>query len=131
MMAKLIPFLLFFMPIYALAQSPEKPLKKGKESYIYWGYHRNFYAPSDIHFQSSRYDFTMYDVKANDMPAKSEQYFRLHDFSVPQFNFRMGQELKNNWFCLWDMTTTSTVLLEHRMLPSQETLIPLLQVITA
>jgi hypothetical protein len=98
MMAKLIPFLLFFMPIYALAQTPDKPEKTGRESYIYWGYHRNFYAPSDIHFQSSRYDFTMYDVKANDMPAKSEQYFKLHDFSVPQFNFRMGQELKNNWF---------------------------------
>lgn len=97
-MQKLIPFLLFFMPLYAFSQSEGQPQKNGRESYIYWGYHRNFYAPSDIHFQSSRYDFTLYDVKANDMPAKIEQYFRLHDFSVPQFNFRMGQEFESNWF---------------------------------
>lgn len=70
----------------------------GRECYIYWGYHRNFYAPSDIHFKSERYDFTLHDVKANDMPAEWRQYFNLNSFSVPQFNFRMGTAIKNNWF---------------------------------
>ena len=97
-MKSLILFCLYLMPFYASSQTTEPVVKKGRESYIYWGYHRNFYAPSDIHFKSDRYDFTLVDAKANDMPADIEQYFRIKQFSVPQFNFRMGTELKNNLF---------------------------------
>ncbi|MEY2938806.1 MAG: hypothetical protein RL062_1395, partial [Bacteroidota bacterium] len=89
---------LYLMSFYAVAQTPVVTEKNGRESYIYWGYHRNFYAPSDIHYVSDRYDFTLLNAKANDMPANKDQYFKLKEFSVPQFNFRMGTELKNNWF---------------------------------
>lgn len=70
----------------------------GKENYFYWGYHRSFYAPSDIHFHGPNYDFTLYNAKALDMPASLDQYFDLKNFSVPQYNLRWGHELKNNWF---------------------------------
>jgi hypothetical protein len=97
MVKYLIPFLLLIMPVYALSQ--ETTVKKKKREYFfYWGYHRNFYAPSDIHYKSDRYDFTLYDVKANDMPADLNQYFDFKNISVPQYNARFGGEWKNNWF---------------------------------
>ena len=124
-MKNLILFCLYLMPFYALAQDVEKPATKGRESYIYWGYHRNFYAPSDIHFKSDRYDFTLVDAKANDMPADLDQYFKLKQFSVPQFNFRMGTELKNNWFLSlgydhhkYRLTQTQNMKIEGNIDPS-------------
>jgi hypothetical protein len=113
------------MSYYAVAQTPVVTEKNGRESYIYWGYHRNFYAPSDIHFKSDRYDFTLLDAKANDMPANKDQYFKLKEFSVPQFNFRMGTELKNNWFLSlgydhhkYRLTQTQNMKIEGNIDPS-------------
>jgi len=116
---------LYLMSYYAVAQTPVVTEKNGRESYIYWGYHRNFYAPSDIHFKSDRYDFTLLDAKANDMPANKDQYFKLKEFSVPQFNFRMGTELKNNWFLSlgydhhkYRLTQTQNMKIEGNIDPS-------------
>ena len=94
----LIPFFLLIIPIYAWTQEVKEVKKKARTYYFYWGYHRNFYAPSDIHYKSDRYDFTLYDAKANDMPADLKQYFDLKNISVPQYNVRFGGEWKNNWF---------------------------------
>ncbi len=124
-MKNLICICLYLMSFYAMAQTPEAVEKNGRESYIYWGYHRNFYAPSDIHYVSDRYDFTLVDAKANDMPANQDQYFKLKEFSVPQFNFRMGTELKNNWFLSlgydhhkYRLTQTQNVKIEGYIDPS-------------
>jgi hypothetical protein len=94
----LIPYLLLIMPIYALSQNTTNAVKKSRSYYFYWGYHRNFYAPSNIHYKSEHYDFTLYDAKANDMPASLKQYFDVKNISVPQYNVRFGAEWKNNWF---------------------------------
>jgi hypothetical protein len=86
------------MPFYVLSQDTTKQIKKARSYFFYWGYHRNFYSPSDIHYKSEHYDFTLYDAKANDMPASIHQYFDLKNISVPQYNVRFGAEWKNNWF---------------------------------
>ena len=75
---------------------------KGK-FYILWGYNRDWYAKSDIHFRNkdgdpSRqdnfgvYDFKIYDAVAHDRP----DFDKLPDvinITVPQFNFRIGYYL--------------------------------------
>jgi hypothetical protein len=106
------------MPYYALSQETTKVDKKSRAYYFYYGYHRNFYSPSDIHFVGDRYDFTLYDARANDMPASLKQYFDLKNISVPQYNIRFGGEWKNNWFL--------SVGLDHhkyRLTPTQNILI--------
>jgi hypothetical protein len=94
----LIPYFLLIMPVYVLSQDTTKQIKKARSYFFYYGYHRNFYSPSDIHYKSEHYDFTLYDAKANDMPASIHQYFDLKNISVPQYNVRFGAEWKNNWF---------------------------------
>ena len=38
--------------------------------YFYWGYNRDYFSHSDIHFHGPGYDFTVYDVTARDRPEK-------------------------------------------------------------
>jgi len=67
--------------------------------YFYWGYNRAFYNQSDIHFQGKGYDFTIYDVEANDLPEtfNPKVYFNVKKISIPQFNFRFGYFLNDHW----------------------------------
>lgn len=65
--------------------------------YLTWGYNRAFYKPSDIHFQGDGYDFTLLQARAEDMPEKfSKVYFDLSQFTVPQFQFRLGYYFSKN-----------------------------------
>ena len=59
--------------------------------YLSWGYNKDWYSKSDIHFASRStddFDFTIYDVKAHDLP----RFNRLLDkeISIPQFIYRVG-----------------------------------------
>lgn len=67
------------------------------KGYIYgsWGYNRNFYLNSDIHFYTSSYDFILSDVKASDRPQEFtiDNYFNPKNISIPQYNFRLGYYL--------------------------------------
>jgi hypothetical protein len=69
-------------------------IKRG-EFYISWGYNRDIYSASDIHFHDSQtlnYDFTWYDALAHDQPD-ADHLFNFKDpvpFTVPQYNFNVG-----------------------------------------
>lgn len=67
--------------------------------YFYWGYNWSSYTDSDIHFEGSDHDFTLYDVQAKDRPSKFkfDTYFNIFNFSAPQFNARFGYFIKDNW----------------------------------
>ena len=67
--------------------------------YLLWGYNRDWYAKSTIHFKNNGdpnlqtdkgvYDFTLYNATASDRP----QFDRIKDvvnITIPQFNFRIG-----------------------------------------
>ena len=62
--------------------------------YVTWGYHRNAYSKSDIRFHDNsnppagNYDFTIYDMKANDQPDFKDLLSR--PISVPQYIFNIG-----------------------------------------
>lgn len=85
----LLVFLLFISLIGDInAQFFKKPVFSGM--YIQWGYNRDWYTKSDIHFKSSTYDFTIYDVVAKDQP--DFDYYKDHpfDITIPQNSYRIG-----------------------------------------
>ncbi|MEW6469781.1 MAG: hypothetical protein AB1458_12695 [Bacteroidota bacterium] len=73
--------------------------KPGKGSFYFaWGYNRDWYSASDIHFTDAQkgYDFTIYRLKAKDRPDfdKIMRTAMRLDFSIPQYNYRLGYYFK-------------------------------------
>lgn len=75
--------------------------KLGKGTfYFMWGYNRDWFSKSDIHFKNTSgdynattgnydsYDFTLYDVKAKDRPGLKD--ILRTDLTIPQYNYRLG-----------------------------------------
>ena len=59
--------------------------------FLYWGYNRSYYSPSNLHFKGRNYDFTLYNVKASDRPSKfGVVYINPATISIPQYNYRLG-----------------------------------------
>lgn len=70
---------------------------KKRNLFVTWGYNRAYYNRSDIHYKGEGFDFTLFDVAAEDMPEKfGKVYFNPTQFTVPQFNFRLGYYFKDN-----------------------------------
>ncbi len=67
--------------------------------YIYWGWNREVYTRSDIHFQGADYDFTLQDVRAIDRQTKFSvnPYLNPVKMTIPQYNFRLGYYLNDHW----------------------------------
>ena len=70
---------------------------KGK-FFIYWGGNRGSYTKSDIQFKGDDYNFTLYDVKAHDIPKGWHlDYINPKNMTIPQTNFRMGYYISNHY----------------------------------
>jgi hypothetical protein len=69
--------------------------------YFYWGYNRAKFRKSDLHLQGADYDFTVYDVVAHDRPSPFtfRRYFGITSITIPQYNYRIGRKIRQNW-CL-------------------------------
>jgi hypothetical protein len=67
--------------------------------YVYWGYNRSAYNPSDIHFEGEGYDFTLEDVRAHDLPEQfdTKVYFNPTKLTIPQFNLRLGYYISDQF----------------------------------
>jgi len=65
----------------------------------YWGYNRTRYTNSNIRFVGPGYDFTLANAKAHDEQAilSSNNYLRLSNLTVPQFNLRLGYNFRDHW----------------------------------
>ena len=94
--------LLLFVGFSADAQY-QRMKKKESDSkgtlWGYWGYNRTRYTKSDIRFVGPGYDFTLANAEAHDEQAilSSNNYLRLSNLTVPQFNVRMGYYFRDNW----------------------------------
>ncbi len=67
-------------------ESGEKKKKLKGEFFFEWGYHRDSYSRSDIHFedhQTGDYDFTLHNAKASDKP--DWDHFFHTPLTVPQY----------------------------------------------
>ncbi|MBK5285860.1 MAG: hypothetical protein JJE25_10710 [Bacteroidia bacterium] len=75
----------------ALSQEAPKQEKKHGTFYFAWGYNKEWYSKSDIHFEDHstyNYDFIVHDVVADDKPSLNRIFDK--DFTVPQYNYRLG-----------------------------------------
>ena len=72
--------------------------RKGK-LYFYWGWNRSSYTKSDITFKGDNYRFKLKNVKAKDRQSKFtvDKFFNPANVTIPQYNFRVGYYLTNNW----------------------------------
>jgi hypothetical protein len=83
----------------ATCYTQENSLKETKDRfYIYWGWNRSWFTDSDIDFSGENYDFTLMNVKAKDRQTDFaiDPYFNPVKFTIPQYNFRIGYQLKKN-----------------------------------
>ena len=102
-------FTLTLLGTFFSSFSQSDSLKKKKTQwYFTWGYTRATYSKSSIHFKNSsgdpyvtsgpikNYDFTLYDVTANDKP----DFDKLKDvinITIPQYVFRIGYSFNDKW----------------------------------
>jgi len=78
-------------------QDNSTPAKKEAGSiYFTWGYNRDFYSTSTIHFvntdptaKSGTYDFTFHNAKAKDKPDMND-YWNIGRLTVPQYDINLG-----------------------------------------
>lgn len=70
---------------------------KGK-MYFFWGGNRDSYSNSDIHFKGANYDFTLYNVAAQDKPKGWHiDYINPSRMTIPQTNFRLGYFINDHY----------------------------------
>jgi hypothetical protein len=100
-------FLLFFIHSYAQEPVAQKAKRSKGSFYFCWGYNRDWYSKSDLHFKNTsgdynpvtgrtdNYDFTIYDATARD---RSEFHKMLRvDLTIPQYNYRIGYYFNNKY----------------------------------
>jgi hypothetical protein len=82
----------------AVVLPEDKMTDRKGQVYITWGYNRAYYDKSTVHFKGENYDFTLHDARAEDMPESwdPDVYLNPTQFTVPQFNFRMGYYFNKN-----------------------------------
>jgi len=81
------------------SNSGEKQKKQKGSFYFTWGYNKDWFSKSDLHFKNEgaeSYDFTIHDVKAEDRPNFDELFNK--DISIPQFIYRFGYYFRNSKF---------------------------------
>ena len=95
-MKHIFTFFIILLSQYSFAQADAN--QEG-QWYVYWGWNGSHYTKSDIHFEGSDHDFTLQNVVAKDRQTEFtlKKYFHPEYFTTPQYNFRVGKYLKNNW----------------------------------
>lgn len=95
---KLVPLLLL-IGITSSAQtgSIANRTKKDGTFYFSWGYNRDWYTPSTIHFVNTKtdsYDFTFINAKAHDKPDM-ENYWQIDRLTISQYDMNIGYLFKD------------------------------------
>ncbi|MFV0536656.1 MAG: hypothetical protein ACK5M3_04695 [Dysgonomonas sp.] len=82
----------------SIAFSQSEPAYKKGTFFALWGWNRDVYTNSDIHFKGNDYNFTLHKVKASDKQNKFSyhNYLQLDRITIPQTNLRIGYFIKDN-----------------------------------
>jgi hypothetical protein len=72
------------------------PISQKDKWYVLWGWNRDVFSKSDIHFWGDQYDFTLQGVDAHDKQEKFalDPYFHPGKLTIPQTNARIGYFFK-------------------------------------
>lgn len=98
--------LLFLLPFCCFKAGFGKSIRNSSERispkgdfYFYWGWNRETYTKSDIHFKGTNFDFTVEKAKAHDRQSKLgvDPYLRIDEITIPQYNFRMGYHFNDKY----------------------------------
>ncbi len=78
--------------------SQSEPAYKKGTFYAFWGWNKDAYTNSTIHFKGNDYDFTLDKVKASDKQNNwsYHNYLQLDRITIPQTNLRLGYFIKDN-----------------------------------
>lgn len=101
---QIVLVLVVVVSIPSIAQETTTPLidnytahNKGK-FFFFWGGNRDSYTKSDIHFKGADYDFTLFNVEADDKPKGWHiDYINPGRMTIPQTNFRMGYFISDHY----------------------------------
>jgi len=97
----LIIFNLLILSIQTKAQNTSAFTPKNNKGrfYVYWGWNKEGYTRSDIHFEGKNYNFDLYNVIADDRqsPIKAKLYLNPANITIPQYNFRLGYFINEQW----------------------------------
>ena len=102
---------------FTFAQSAEQPVRytahnKGK-FFVYWGGNRDQYSKSDITFKGKDYNFTIYDVPAEDRPKGWHiDYINPARMTVPQTNARIGYYISDHYSIALSLDHMKYVMLQ-------------------
>lgn len=94
MLHRIIAVLLF--SIFSLntsnAQPGNKPKRKKHTLYASWGYNKEWYTRSSIHVSQPELNnhYTLRHVTASDHPGWDEKSIFKQQFTIPQYNYRIG-----------------------------------------
>lgn len=93
-MKKIILLIVSFFTLNCIAQFQfvkDNYYQKGN-FFVYWGWNRDAFTTSDIHFKGTDYDFELSNVIAKDRqsPFNFRTYFSPTQLTIPQYNFRFG-----------------------------------------
>ena len=92
---------LFVGNVLAISQEVQTHMLKPNKGrfYIYWGWNKEVYTQSDIHFKGQSYDFTLKDVVADDKQSNFSPrlYLNPSNLTIPQYNFRLGYFINESW----------------------------------
>nr|WP_264618643.1 hypothetical protein [Flavobacterium sp. 7A] len=88
---------------------------KGK-FFVSWGGNRESYTKSDITFKGADYNFTLYDVQANDKPKGWHvDYINPGRMTIPQTNFRMGYFISDHYSIALGLDHMKYVMAQDRV----------------
>ena len=93
----LLSFLSF--SVFSQTQPTCIPNNKTGKLYFYWGWNWDWYSKSNIHFAGADYDFMLNKVVAKDRQSEfdADTYLNPSNATIPQYNFRVGYFIKNNY----------------------------------
>lgn len=96
--------------------------KKRFQFYLSWGYNRDWFSRSNLHFSNPElgHDFVVEKVRAKDRPGFSQiiPLAKKFDFAIPQYNYRLGLFFKNKpqWGFEISFDHTKYVMVEDQTL---------------
>jgi hypothetical protein len=86
--------------IKADKEDSRKATERKGTMFVSWGYNRDYFTQSDLHFTGPGYDFTLKDVVAKDRqsPFSFDTYLNPVNLSIPQYNLKIGYYLDDKHY---------------------------------
>ena len=99
MKIKIIIASFVFCSLTSFCQETDDEFTQKGTMYFYWGWNRDFFSKSNIHFTGENYDFTLKKVIAKDRqsPFNFNTYFSPANLTIPQYNFRIGYFINKHY----------------------------------